>query len=167
MLLAYVCLARSGKGNAAKDIIFLYKTLKSYIKKISKRNDIEKTRLHLVIRHPISIRQCFFHTSEWQEEFGAAERCWIGSPAHFYLAKQWNTRAAELQTSSAPSTLAPNYVWPLPIPRSKSRTLYPGVPAPSLGFLGRTMSCLCTWLQYWTRNPGTVNRAASLSCHSL
>lgn len=44
------------QGNAAKDIIFSYRTLKSYTQKISKRNDIEKTCLYLEMRHPISIR---------------------------------------------------------------------------------------------------------------
>lgn len=37
-----------------------------------------------------------------------------------------------------PPTHAPNNVWPLTIPRNKSITPYPGAPAPSLGFSGRT-----------------------------
>lgn len=45
----------------------------------------------------------FFHTSERKEKFGATERCWTDSPALFYLAKQQNSWAAEMQTFSVRS----------------------------------------------------------------
>ena len=153
-----------------KTWFFSYRTPKNYIQKIRKRNDIEKTCLHLEIRCLISIRQCFFHMPEWQEEFGATARCWISSPALFCLAKQWSTWAAEIQTPSALLLLFLTRSDPLPFLEKKSRTPDPGVPAPSLGSLGRAPFSLCKRLgpsQYRTQNPGTVSRAAALSCHSL